>query len=499
MDTGSPRLREIVPACLFAGMGMVFAGTYLDKVKRTQAEQFDPQLLAIIPPLIGLKGNLEVTLSSRLATLANIKTEVNRQAIQMFFSTLAYILMQGVSAAIVISTLCVVMYSPTEYKFANLLHLTAVSVITCTLALCTLSFLVFALIVCCMYLGTDPDNVAPPMAAAFGDLGTVTLLLWANYYSSEFPDGAQILALVILLAVFFFGPFLLRCDETMNTPTELRGLLINRNTLMGSITPLLGAVLMSSLSGQVLAHFDQRLKNLARLQIAINGVGGCFGSIVVSRMITRIHAARKRPLSPPWSRKPSNEVDQNQHEHCTSPECSSDVPQSETNSSPFLSSLLCNCRHFISTEHDHSIANSQRQLELDVESDSRRASRLILFCCLPIHLILAMVSLMLHEVLESEDGHATLPLSTIVAYLSAGFLQVFIVLHFATWIVVTCWRHLTSPRSGASCLCAPRTMDPHPSLASLDLAAIALTTGLGDLIGSILLATSMHLSQTMLH
>ncbi|GAA55295.1 PI3kinase [Clonorchis sinensis] len=97
-----------------------------------------------------------------------------------------------------------------------------------------------------MYLGTDPDNVAPPMAAAFGDLGTVTLLLWANYYSSEFPDGAQILALVILLAVFFFGPFLLRCDETMNTPTELRGLLINRNTLMGSITPLLGAVLMSS-------------------------------------------------------------------------------------------------------------------------------------------------------------------------------------------------------------------------------------------------------------
>ncbi|KER34222.1 hypothetical protein T265_00081 [Opisthorchis viverrini] len=470
MDTGTPRLREIVPACLFAGMGMVFAGTYLDKVKRTQAGQFDPQLLAIIPPLIGLKGNLEVTLSSRLATL-----------------------MQGVSAAIVISTLCVIMYSPTEYKFANLLHLTAVSVITCALALCTLSFLVFALIVCCMYLGTDPDNVAPPMAAAFGDLGTVTLLLWANYYSTEFPDGAQILAFVIVLAVFFFGPFLLKCDETMNTPAELRGLLINRNTLMGSIMPLL--------SGQVLAHFDQRLKNLARLQIAINGVGGCFGSIVVSRMITRIHAARKRPLSPPWSRKPSNEVDQNQHEHYTSPECSSDVPHnSETNSSPFISSLPCNCWHLISTEHDYNVPNSQqRQLELDVESDSRRASRLILFCCLPIHLILAMVSLMLHKMLESEDAHETLPLSTIVAYLSAGFLQVFIVLHFATWIVVTCWRHLTSPRSGASCLCASHTTDPHPSLASLDLAAIALTTSLGDLIGSVLLATSMHLSQTMLH
>lgn len=59
---------------------MICAGTYLDWLKVVciftnfilkvnHASKFDPRLLAIVPPLIGLKGNLEVTLSSRLSTV----------------------------------------------------------------------------------------------------------------------------------------------------------------------------------------------------------------------------------------------------------------------------------------------------------------------------------------------------------------------------------------------------------------------------------------------
>lgn len=40
--------------------------------------------------------------------------------------------------------------------------------------------LVFLLIFCCLLFGKDPDNIAPPAAAALGDFATVTVLIYIN-------------------------------------------------------------------------------------------------------------------------------------------------------------------------------------------------------------------------------------------------------------------------------------------------------------------------------
>ncbi|VDO81503.1 unnamed protein product [Soboliphyme baturini] len=54
---------------LISGCGFVLTGMLLDTVQVSL-----PQICALLPALLGLKGNLEMTLVSRLSTLVNKPT-----------------------------------------------------------------------------------------------------------------------------------------------------------------------------------------------------------------------------------------------------------------------------------------------------------------------------------------------------------------------------------------------------------------------------------------
>jgi hypothetical protein len=53
---------------LIAGFGMVLAGIVLDVVQHWDLFQQVPETFILVPALLGLKGNLEMTLASRLST-----------------------------------------------------------------------------------------------------------------------------------------------------------------------------------------------------------------------------------------------------------------------------------------------------------------------------------------------------------------------------------------------------------------------------------------------
>lgn len=55
-----------------AGLGTVFAGLILDLVQFWPAFLRVGELFIVVPPLLGLKGNLEMTLAARLSTQANL-------------------------------------------------------------------------------------------------------------------------------------------------------------------------------------------------------------------------------------------------------------------------------------------------------------------------------------------------------------------------------------------------------------------------------------------
>ncbi|XP_049272441.1 solute carrier family 41 member 1-like [Rhipicephalus sanguineus] len=54
------------------GLGTVFAGLILDTVQFWPPFEHVTELFIVVPPLLGLKGNLEMTLAARLSTQANL-------------------------------------------------------------------------------------------------------------------------------------------------------------------------------------------------------------------------------------------------------------------------------------------------------------------------------------------------------------------------------------------------------------------------------------------
>ena len=62
---------QILFPFLVAGFGMVGAGIVLDIVQHWTVFKDINELFILVPALLGLKGNLEMTLASRLSTLVN--------------------------------------------------------------------------------------------------------------------------------------------------------------------------------------------------------------------------------------------------------------------------------------------------------------------------------------------------------------------------------------------------------------------------------------------
>ena len=60
--------------------GMVMAGALLGQVQSWPVYRSYPELFILVPALLGLKGNLEMTLASRLSTLANLGRLRERKA-----------------------------------------------------------------------------------------------------------------------------------------------------------------------------------------------------------------------------------------------------------------------------------------------------------------------------------------------------------------------------------------------------------------------------------
>jgi len=96
-ESWSSVLFQVSPPYLCAGLGMVAAGLVLDSVQYWPVFQTLPELFIMVPALIGLKGNLEMTLASRLSTHANLgHLDTIEQIVAMGRANLALLQVQGV-------------------------------------------------------------------------------------------------------------------------------------------------------------------------------------------------------------------------------------------------------------------------------------------------------------------------------------------------------------------------------------------------------------------
>eukprot|EP00928_Gymnodinium_smaydae_P022929 TRINITY_DN19108_c0_g5_i2.p1 TRINITY_DN19108_c0_g5~~TRINITY_DN19108_c0_g5_i2.p1 ORF type:complete len:268 (+),score=42.97 TRINITY_DN19108_c0_g5_i2:62-865(+) len=179
---------EVFPPFLLAGLGMVAAGQVLSEVRVWRVFREVDELLIMVPALLGLKGNLEMTLASRLSTHANCgHLDTWAVAKSILAGNLALVQLQAVVVAILASLVAMSMDLSTGGQFAgsHLMILTSSAVSAAGLASMLLSVMMILIVLASRRCGINPDNVASPIAGLLGDLVTLSLLagiaeiLWA--------------------------------------------------------------------------------------------------------------------------------------------------------------------------------------------------------------------------------------------------------------------------------------------------------------------------------
>ncbi|CAN7982389.1 unnamed protein product, partial [Ixodes pacificus] len=164
---------------LTAGFGTVGAGLVLDVVQRWPAFVHISELFILVPALLGLKGNLEMTLAARLSTQANLgNMDTGAEQLAMTTGNMALIQCQATVVAFLASLFAVLMGYVTESRFdtGNAVLLCASSMVTASVASLLLGSLMVGVVIFSRKCHLNPDNIATPIAASLGDLTTLALL-----------------------------------------------------------------------------------------------------------------------------------------------------------------------------------------------------------------------------------------------------------------------------------------------------------------------------------
>ncbi|KAM7396443.1 hypothetical protein PAMP_019480 [Pampus punctatissimus] len=170
---------QILVPFLLAGLGAVFAGLLLDVVQSWDVFQEITEIFILVPAVLGMKGNLEMTLASRLSTAVNAgKMDHVRERWMLITGNLALKQLQATVLGLLASLMATLLGWMAEGKmpFNHVVLLCTTSVSTAFVASLLQGIIMVGVIIGSKRMGINPDNVATPIAASFGDLITLALL-----------------------------------------------------------------------------------------------------------------------------------------------------------------------------------------------------------------------------------------------------------------------------------------------------------------------------------
>ncbi|XP_015284853.1 PREDICTED: solute carrier family 41 member 3 isoform X2 [Gekko japonicus] len=381
-ETSFSIVSQIFVPFFLAGLGLVLAGLLMEVVHHWEVFKKITEVFILVPALLGLKGNLEMTLASRLSTAANTgQMDDPHEQWKMATCNLALIQTQatvvGLLAAVVAVLFKAVAKGYVELNQAAMLC--ASSVMTAFIAALSLGLVMIGVIVGARKVGINPDNVATPIAASLGDLITLSLLAGISSTLFKYIDVSYLSPLIC--AVFIVMIPLWVAIAKQSPPIA--------EVLKSGWQPVIVAMTISSIGGLILNKTVAKpnFEGMAVFTPVINGVGGNLVAIQASRISTFLHF---------WSMP--GVLPYKMRQHWPNP-----------------------CTTFFTSG-----VNS-------------KSARVLILLVIPGHLVF------LYTIHVLQGGHISLTLSFVSFYLVAALLQVGILLYMADLIVRLMWRKGLDP------------------------------------------------------
>ncbi|KAL1492899.1 hypothetical protein ABEB36_011070 [Hypothenemus hampei] len=373
---------------LLAGFGMVAASLLLDKVQHWPVYRNISEVYILVPALLGLKGNLEMTLASRLSTHANLgHLDSHKEKLSLTIGNIALILCQAIVVGLLASVAAVLFgWIPHgEINFRHAILLCASSVITAFCASFVLGVVMVGVILFSRHFNINPDNVATPIAASLGDLTTLALL---SYFASLFYQIRDDIHYSWLLYFFIIvGISLVPLWAYIASQNEY-----TRQVLFSGWSPVICAMIISSAGGLILDFTVSEYKGVAVFQLVINGIGGNLVAVQASRISTELHRKGRLGELP------------NNMQVCIGP-----------------FDAFCSSKK---TSHTGT-------------------AKMLMLMVVPGHLIFS------YAISYLQAGHTSFTFIFMVVYLSAALLQVFLLLYIAQLLTLSMWKSGVDPDNSA--------------------------------------------------
>ncbi|XP_059165541.1 solute carrier family 41 member 1-like isoform X2 [Physella acuta] len=369
-------ISQVTLPFIIAGFGMVGAGMVLDIVQHWPVFTDVKEIFILVPALLGLKGNLEMTLASRLSTQANLgNMDTKKELLKMVGGNLCLVQAQAIVVGFLSSLTAMVLgWIPKgEFNIQHAFLLCASSMFTAAVASFALGSIMVIVVLISRFFKINPDNVATPIAASLGDLVTLGILSWVGNLLFA-AIGKQVWLAPCIIAFFLLLLPLWVVISVKNKYTD--------DVIYSGWTPVLSAMLISSIGGLILDHTVAAYDGIAVFQPVINGVGGNLAAVHASRISTSLHQTGR--------------------------------PGERLKDSKLRGCLNIFKVYFGSAVHS-------------------RAARVLTLLVVPGHLIFSLTIFYLRA------GHTSSSLLFQCFYLTAALMQVVLLIYIATWLVPVIW------------------------------------------------------------
>ncbi|RWS04494.1 solute carrier family 41 member 1-like protein [Dinothrombium tinctorium] len=294
-------VKQILLPVILSGFGNMAAGIILDTVQYWTVFRKIPQLIILVPALLGLKGNVEMTLSSRLGTAANLGVLEDKKKRRMIVIGSISLAQCQASAIGLLTPLIGLgigyirggfddLSDDQKLNLMKILLVMACAVITSGLADLILSSLMcFICVVSQICFKINSDNISTPIAASVGDLATMGFLAIT---AKLLYDGYQTVPWVSIIPICIWS------GVTVTAGYIARHNEFTKKIVFTGWTPLVVSMIIQNTSGAILESFLQRFDRMAAFQPVINGFGGNLVAVQSSRIATYLHKYGKKKQLP---------------------------------------------------------------------------------------------------------------------------------------------------------------------------------------------------------